>query len=83
MLTDSDIQKLVSVLATKKDFEELQTETISLRETIDSLVTSIDGLAKVIDDLQVEYSAIKVQMNRHERWIKQIAEKAGLSLKIN
>jgi len=82
MLTDQDIQKLTSVLVTKKDFEQIQNEMSSLRETIESLVTSIDGLTKVIEDLQVEYAAIKIQMGRHERWIKQIAEKTGVTLKI-
>ncbi|OHA18902.1 MAG: hypothetical protein A2836_00745 [Candidatus Taylorbacteria bacterium RIFCSPHIGHO2_01_FULL_45_63] len=80
MLTDSDIKKLLSVLTTKKDFEEVKKEIFSLRETVQNLTTSIDGLAKAVDNFRIEYSAITTQIERHERWIKQIAEKAGVRL---
>lgn len=80
MLTDTDIKKLLSVLATKKDFEAIQEEIVSLRETVQGLTTSIDGLAKAVDDFRVEYSAITTELSRHERWIKQIAEKTGVRL---
>ena len=58
MLTDEDIQKLTSVLATKHDVETLREEVSSLRETVQGLTNAIDGLAKVIEDLRVEYAAI-------------------------
>jgi len=82
MLTSEDIQKLISVLATKDDLRQLQTEVFSLRETVQGLTVAIDGLAKAIDELRVEYAAITTQLNRHERWIRQIAEKAHIKLEI-
>ncbi|MBI2474319.1 MAG: hypothetical protein HYV68_01330 [Candidatus Taylorbacteria bacterium] len=81
MLTDKDVEKLALVLATKKDLEDLKGETSSLKEVVQGLATAVDGLAKVIDDLRIEYSAIKIQLNRHEEWIREIAKKAGVKLK--
>ena len=39
-----------------------------------------DSIAKSISDLRLEYAAISTQLSRHERWIKEIAEKVGLKL---
>ncbi len=80
MLTTTDIQKLTSVLATKKDLQDLQKEVHDLRETIQGLSVATDKLAGAIDNLRIEYAAIKTELDRHERWIKQIAKKAGISL---
>lgn len=82
MLTDQDIRKLTSVLATKSDVLELKKDVEGLRESIQGLLVAVDNLAKVISDLHLEYVAITHQLNRHEEWIKQIAKKAGISLKI-
>ena len=80
MLTDQDIQKLVAVFATKQDVNDLKEDVSALRETTQGLVTAIDKLAKVIDDLRHEYVSVTSQLDRHERWIKEIAKKAGMAL---
>ncbi|OHA40803.1 MAG: hypothetical protein A3G59_02460 [Candidatus Taylorbacteria bacterium RIFCSPLOWO2_12_FULL_47_20] len=67
MLTNSDITKLVSVLASKKDLVDLREDVSLLRETTQGLTTAIEGLASAVDDLRVEYTAVKDQLNRHER----------------
>ena len=82
MLTDRDITKLVTVLATKQEVQDLTSEVHSMRETLDSLLTAIDGLTKAIGNLQIEYAAITSQLNRHERWIQQIAQKAKIKLEL-
>jgi len=43
-------------------------------------VTGIDKLVKSFDELSREYAAMSEQLARHERWIKQIADKAGIKL---
>ncbi|MBI2097906.1 MAG: hypothetical protein HYT46_03180 [Candidatus Vogelbacteria bacterium] len=80
MLTNQDIAKLTSVLVTKQEFQLLDAKVDSMRETLNSLLTAIDGLTKVIDNLRVEYAAVTSQLNRHERWIQQIAQKAKIKL---
>ena len=76
MLTDKDIKKLSSVFATKA---EVVTKS-EFAEFKSELFTILDGIAKSIEDLKIEYVAIKVQLDRHDRWIKEIADKTGVKL---
>ena len=97
MLDDKDIQKLSSVLATKKDLDEMSANSLKvfatkkdveeiksdlgdLKELVQGLLVASDSLLKSMSDLKMEYAAISTQLTRHERWIKQIAEKVGLNL---
>ena len=80
MLNDEDINKLVSVLASKKDIEEIKSDFSDLKELVQGLIVSTDNMAKAVGNLGIEYSAISSQLSRHENWIKQIAEKVGLKL---
>jgi len=80
MLDDKDINKLVSLLATKKDVEEIRGDIGDIKELVQGLLVATDAIAKSIGELKMEYAAISTQLTRHERWIKQIAEKVGLNL---
>lgn len=80
MLNDQDINKLTSVLATKKDVEEIKSDLGDLKELVQGLILSSDSIAKSIGELTLEYAAISTQLSRHDRWIKEIAEKIGLKL---
>jgi predicted nucleic acid-binding Zn-ribbon protein len=80
MLDYKDINKLVSLLATKKDVEEIRSDIGDLKEMVQGLLVATDAIAKSIGELKMEYAAISTQLTRHERWIKQIAEKVGLDL---
>lgn len=83
MLTDQDINKLTSVLASKKDVEEIKSDLTDLKELVQGIIISNDSIAKSITDLTLEYAAVKMQLSRHDNWIKQIAEKIGLQLVID
>lgn len=82
MLNDEDINKLTSVLASKKDIEEIKGDLGDLKELVQGLIVSSDLIAKSIGELKLEYAAISTQLSRHERWIKEIAEKVGIKLAI-
>ena len=77
MLTTEDIQKLIEaekeVFTTKDDFEEM-------KQLFSNLQTSVDAYAKKADTYLKEMSAIRNALNRHEEWIKQIADKTGVKL---
>ena len=72
--------RMLKIFATKQDVKELRKDINSLRESVQALVVAVDSLAKSISDLSLEYAAISIQLSRHDRWIKQIAEKVGLHL---
>ncbi|MBI2100781.1 MAG: hypothetical protein HYT47_02075 [Candidatus Vogelbacteria bacterium] len=78
----TDLQNDMSLLATRQELQLLAVKVDSMRETLDSLLTAIDGLTKSIDNLRVEYAAVTSQLNRHERWIQQIAQKAKIKLEV-
>lgn len=82
MLTDHDIDRLTSVLATKREVRDLMEEVQKISKALSGLTTAIDGLVKAIDNLRVEYSAITSQLDRHEKWIQQIAKKAKVKLEL-
>jgi predicted nuclease with TOPRIM domain len=72
--------KAFQTFATKEEIRELRKEISSLKEMIQSLAIAIDKLVKAVENLRSEYFAIKSQLDRHEKWIHQIAEKLGIKL---
>ena len=72
--------KLLSIIATKQELQEVKSDMADLKELVQALIVSTDNIAKSISDLRIEYSAISTQLSRHELCIKQIAEKVGLKL---
>ena len=81
MLTNQDIEKLTRVFPTKDDVRAIvQEELVEIKTSIKDLITGIDKLVKAFEELRREYAAMKEQLDRHERWIKQIAEKSGVAL---
>ena len=80
MLDDKDIQKLIEVfatreeVATKLDLEELRGDFINLQ-------TSVDAYAKKADTYFQEMVMLSHKVDRHEKWLLEIAEKLGIKLK--
>ena len=77
MLTDEDIKKLIeaerTVFTTKDDFDRL-------REDFANLQSAVDAYAKKADTYFQEMVALAHRVDRHEKWIQQIAEKLGVKL---
>ncbi|NQU82476.1 MAG: hypothetical protein HQ539_00815 [Parcubacteria group bacterium] len=77
MLTAEDIQKLIEVqkeiFTTKDDFEEL-------RKDFSRLETGVDAYAKKADTYFQEMLMLSHKVDRHEKWLQQIADKIGLKL---
>ena len=80
MLDSKDIKKLATILATKDDIDDLKKDLSGLRESVQVLTISVDKLVKAVDDLTQEYSAISSNIDRHDKWIKIIANKVGVKL---
>lgn len=74
--------KILAVVATKQELQEVKNDVADLKELIQGLIISNDSIAKSIGNLSIEYAAITSQLSRHELWIKQIAEKVGLNLSL-
>lgn len=81
MLDHTDIIKIIEaqreVFATKEDLFAFQEE---MRKNFSTMVTSVDSYAKKADMYFQEMVVLGYQVSRHERWLKQIAERLELKL---
>ena len=81
MLEEKDIQKIIDameeVFATKQEFEKWKEE---LRTDFFKLQEAVDAYAKKADTYFQEMVMLAHKVERHEKWIKQIAEKLGIKL---
>ena len=77
MLTDEDIQKLIGVFATR---EEIDNRFDEIRKDFSDLQTSVDAFAKKADAYFQEMVMLSHKVNRHEKWLMQIAEKLQIKL---
>ena len=78
MLEEQDIQKLAQVFATKA---ELESAVSKLMAKNNEILNAIDAYANKADTYFQEMVMLSHKVDRHERWILQIAEKLGVTLK--
>jgi len=76
---DQRFQKLFDVFATKEDLKEA-TEKLATKEDFNNLLNSVDTYAKKADTYFQEMVMLAHKVDRHEKWIRQIAEKLGVKL---
>jgi uncharacterized coiled-coil DUF342 family protein len=79
MLTNEDIKKLATVFATKQELKEA-VENLATKTDINKLMNTMDSYAKKADTYFQEMVMLSHKMDLHEKWIKQIAEHAGVKL---
>ena len=79
MLEDKDIQKMIEIFATKEDLESFVTKD-EFREAISGLHAAIDAYAKKVDTYAQEMIMLAHKVDRHEKWLHQIAEKLSIKL---
>jgi len=79
MLTQEDIQKLVEVFATREEVA-LKGDYENLRQDFSNLQVSVDNYAKKANDYYQEMVMMNQKLNRHEKWIQQLASKLDIKL---
>ncbi len=96
MITDDDIKKLSEVFVTKGEFNELKGDVAvlkhdvsdlkedvgALKENMQSLLVTVDGIAKMMETFLIEQKSMGAQVGRHDAWIQEAAPKAGVPVKI-
>jgi len=82
MLTQEDIQKIIKaqreVFPAKEEFESFKEE---MRKDFSDLLTSVDAYAQKADTYFQEMVMLSHKVDRHEKWLQEIAEKVGVKLK--
>ena|SRR3989344_5274668 len=82
---DVKFDALANAMVTQKEFSVFKHETYELFEriehSIERLTIAVDKLTKSVEALMLEYGVIRMQLERHDRWFKEIAKKVGVELK--
>lgn len=82
---EAKLDSVIDAMATRQEFQTYKAEVNErldrIEKNIERLVTAIDALSKKVEALTVEYHVINRQMDRYDRWFKEIAEKTGIELK--
>jgi uncharacterized coiled-coil DUF342 family protein len=79
MLEDKDIQKMIEVFLTRDEFNEA-ISNLATKEDINKIYSAIDAYAKKADTYFQEMVMLSHKVDRHEKWIKQLADKLGIKL---
>lgn len=79
MLSDEDVRKLIDVFATKEDLKEA-VKNLSTKDDFNQLLTAVDSYAKKADTYFQEMVVLSHKVDRHEKWLHQVAEKLGIKL---
>ena len=77
---DESFIKLPSIFVTKEDLKEA-TERLPTKEDFNNLLTAVDAYAHKADAYFQEMVALSHKVDRHEKWLWEIAEKLGIKLK--
>jgi hypothetical protein len=78
--TKEDLLKLVALEEFDQFRREMREDMNGLREMVQALTVAVDRLVFAVEKLSTEYAAVKVQVDRHEKWIQQLAEKLSVKL---
>jgi len=78
----SDLSGIIRDFAEQVDsrFAEVNDRLEALETKYDHILTTMDSLAKNLDDFTTEMRARDAEVARLKRWIEQIAEKTGVKL---
>ncbi len=64
--------------AFERNLKPIKEELADLREVVDSHTVSLDGIVKILEQHTTEFAAVKIRLDRHEGWIREIATKIAL-----
>jgi len=67
-----------------KRFADVHTEMndhfARVETRLDGIESTVDAIYKRLEDAEIEQTAIQSQLDRHDRWHHQAADKLGLQL---
>jgi uncharacterized coiled-coil DUF342 family protein len=75
---NGDFSELIEYL--DKEFGEVKDDIKELKENFNLLQSSVDTYAAKADKFFQELVMLSNKVDRHEKWLLQIAEKLGLKL---
>ncbi len=73
-----DFSDLIQYLDSR--FNKIEGDFIDLKKEFNDLQTSVDAYAKKADKFFEELVMLSHKVDRHEKWLLQIADKLGIKL---
>ena len=70
---------MIEVFLTRDEFNEA-ISNLATKEDINKIYSAIDAYAKKADAYFQEMVMLSHKVDRHEKWIKQLADKLGIKL---
>jgi uncharacterized coiled-coil DUF342 family protein len=64
----------------RSDISGVKSELSDLRERVDAMYDGLDAYAKKADTYFQEMLMLATKVDRHEKWLRQVADKLGLKL---
>ena len=80
--TKDDLVNLMGIVATQDDIKAIKERLDKLEASVRNLTDTVDKFAKIITDYHQEQLFMGERLKRHEEWIKIIAGKVGVELKV-
>ena len=77
---DGKVDRVIEQMVTKQDFQELKMAIENTDEKVSHLVTIVENLIEPIQTIKTENTVITSQLNRHDKWIKTLADKAKVKI---
>ncbi len=73
-----DFSELIEYLDNK--FGEAEKERADIRKDLGELQGAVDAYAQKADTYFQEMAALSHKVDRHEKWLRQVADKLGIKL---
>lgn len=81
-MVQDEFTKLFQHMNKRFDAIEKQLDNTATKNQFDYLIKTLDGFLKRLDNIEANNAARDIQYARHDRWLHQIAQKAGVKLSI-
>lgn len=79
-MSDDQFMKLFNLLEKTREEMNARFEQTASKAQAEELISAVDGYAKQAETNYQELQALGSQVDRHERWHNEAAEKIGLKL---
>ena len=76
---DKQFESLPGIFVTKEDLDE-KTDYLTTKDDFNKLLSAVDAYANRADTYFQEMLMLGHKVDRHEKWIQQIAEKLDIKL---
>ena len=82
---DAKLDRVIDTMVTQHEFNLFKKEVSErferIERNIEQLTIAVDKLTKSVESIMLEYAVIQTQLERYDRWFKEIAKKVGIELK--